>query len=150
MIPPEKRAAGVYVRGDLLTVVAIDRNAAGHGIDRPDPDVFSREVATAEEIGRSVIAALISNHANAPLQPWQDPDSPTVWKALGFKSEATWLRGLKSADVRQVDYQSARISATSRRGASFTFLKSPVIEVDLNDPVAVGEGVLSALAASRG
>lgn len=150
MIPPEKRAANIYVRGALLAVVAVDRNAAGHGIDRPDPDVFSRKVATAEEVGRSVIAALISNCANAPLQPWKDPGSPTVWKALGFKSEATWLRGLKSADVRQLDYQSARISATSRRGASFTSLRSPVSEVDLNDPVAVGDGVLSALAASHG
>lgn len=143
MIPPEKRSASVYERGDLLAVVAVDRNAAGHGIDRPEPDVLSRKTATPEDLGRSVIAALISNHANAPLQPWLNPDLPTVWKALGFKSETAFVRGTVLAMVSQRDYDTAEAIATSRRGSTFLALK-PRFLADLNRPEAVGNAVLAA------
>lgn len=148
MISPEMRMAAVYIRGGLVAIVSVDRNVAGHGIVRPEPNILSRKAASVIEIGNAVLFALASNHGNAPLRPWEDPNSPTLWNALGFKSEVTFLRGTVSVGVHQLDTRTAVAKPSSRRGATFSYLSHPGFKAQVNDPVAMGDAVLMALAES--
>lgn len=138
-----RRQAEVYFESGKFIVVPLDVNAAGHGITRPEPVILDAE--SPESLGPEIVRALSSVRGDAPIRPWENPDLPTLWGVLGYRSYAAFARSVRVVLVRQQDDGTVSAQANRRQGQNFLVIDHPGFGAPLSDPVAVGMAVHQAM-----